>query len=426
MRLPQSIIECLSLRLIHLSTISLAIILGLLPANGAAATSQLTCTPTTLPFGATIVGQPKTLQVAMTNSGPSSITVSSMTLDDSEFSISGLTMPLVIAAGQSVDVSVNFTPASAGWKGARLTIISNASIPILRLQAGGSGVASQPVSASPASALFGQVGVGTSSTIAVVLTNTRPWNMCLTKLQTRGSGFSTSGPSFPLTLPAGKSATLNVTFTPQSSGAAAGSISISGVELTIPLAGTGSTSATGQLIINPGSTNFGNVMVGTTTTQPITLAASGASVIVSSAASSSSQFVLDGASFPLTIPPGQNLSFNVAFTPQASGNATGTLSFVSNASDAKALASLSGTGMTPQYNVSLSWSPSTSSVAGYNVYRRASSTGPYSKVNTGVNPSTAYSDGSVVSGQTYYYAATAVSSSGGESTYSTPVLVKVP
>jgi fibronectin type 3 domain-containing protein len=37
-----------------------------------------------------------------------------------------------------------------------------------------------------------------------------------------------------------------------------------------------------------------------------------------------------------------------------------------------------------------------------------------------VNPNTAYTDSTVVSGQTYYYAATSVNSSGQESALSTP------
>jgi fibronectin type 3 domain-containing protein len=37
-----------------------------------------------------------------------------------------------------------------------------------------------------------------------------------------------------------------------------------------------------------------------------------------------------------------------------------------------------------------------------------------------VNPSTAYTDSTVISGQTYYYAATSVNSSGQESALSTP------
>jgi fibronectin type 3 domain-containing protein len=129
---------------------------------------------------------------------------------------------------------------------------------------------------------------------------------------------------------------------------------------------------------------------------------------------------LDGASFPLTIAVGQSMSFNVGFTPQKSGTVSGSLTFVSNASNPLAVESLSGTGTAAQYSVNLFWNSSLSEVAGYNVYRSATATGTYSKINSALDPSTAYTDTTVVAGQTYYYEATSVTSSGQESAKSTP------
>jgi predicted phage tail protein len=190
-----------------------------------------------------------------------------------------------------------------------------------------------------------------------------------------------------------------------------------GPALTIPLAGTGT--AASQLTLTPALLSFGNVPDGTTETLPITISASGSSVTVSSASSSSAQFVLDGASFPLTIAAGQTMSFNVAFTPQSGGTVSGALSFASNASNSPALESLTGIGTVTAYSVNLSWSPS-SDVTGYNVYRSAVANGAYSKINSTLDPNTAYTDSTVVAGQTYYYAATSVNSSGQESPLSTP------
>ena len=173
------------------------------------------------------------------------------------------------------------------------------------------------------------------------------------------------------------------------------------------------------MTVAPAPLNFGDVPVGTTQTLPITMSAVGASVTVSSAGSSSSQFVLSGASFPFTIAAGQSVSFNVAFTPQSSGTISGSLSFASSASSSGTLESLTGIGTATQYSVNLSWNPS-SDVMGYNVYRSTAANGKYSKINSSVNPNTAYTDSTVVSGQTYYYAATSVNSSGQESSLSTP------
>jgi len=99
--------------------------------------------------------------------------------------------------------------------------------------------------------------------------------------------------------------------------------------------------------------------------------------------------------------------------------------FAGNARSASETAS--GAGAAVQHTVGLSWNASTSSsVAGYNVYRATSSTGTYSRINLALNPSMNYSDSTVQAGQTYYYATTAVDSSGSESGYSNKVQVVVP
>jgi chitinase len=152
------------------------------------------------------------------------------------------------------------------------------------------------------------------------------------------------------------------------------------------------------------------------------MSASGAAVIVSSDSSSNSQFILEGAAFPLTIAAGSSVTFNVAFTPTSSGAESGTLAFASNANSASGPASLSGTGTVTTYSVNLSWNAS-SDVAGYNVYRSTSATGTYAKINPSVDANTAYTDSTVVAGQTYYYEATSVNSSGQESARSTPPVV---
>ncbi len=418
MRLPQSIIQSLSVRVIHFLTLVTAIIvLGMAPARAGATASQLVCTPPNLRFGAIVTGQAETLLVTVTNTGQSSVTISGITASNPDFTTSSLSLPLVLAAGGSVDLSVTFTPPTAGWTSGTIKLSSNASNPTLVLDVMGTGASSDPVTASPSTVSFGAVPMGTSSSVPVVLTNGRSWKVTISALQTTGSPFSTSGPTFPLTLSAGQSVTVNVIFTPQLAGAAGGSVFVSGPALNLPLTGTGT--APGQLSIAPAPLNFGDVPDGSTVTLPITLSASGSSVTVSSASSSSSQFVLEGASFPFTIAAGQGVSLNVAFTPQKSGTVSGSLSFASNASDSQAVESLTGIGTATPYSVNLFWN-STPDVMGYNVYRSTNPSGTYSRINSTLDSNTAYTDSTVVSGQTYYYAATSVNSSGQESARSNP------
>lgn len=78
------------------------------------------------------------------------------------------------------------------------------------------------------------------------------------------------------------------------------------------------------------------------------------------------------------------------------------------------------------HSVSLSWQSSASSPAGYNVYRGTQATGPFAKLNSSLDTATVYMDNTVVSGQTYYYVATAVDSSGVESGHSTVAQAVIP
>lgn len=82
---------------------------------------------------------------------------------------------------------------------------------------------------------------------------------------------------------------------------------------------------------------------------------------------------------------------------------------------------VTGSGSGTTHSVDLSWIASTSpNVAGYNVYRGTVSGGPYTMLNTSLVAGTTYTDSTVQSGQTYYYVATAVDTSGNQSAYSSP------
>jgi hypothetical protein len=417
MRLPQSDLTAHFIRRFQLLTI--AVLFTGITLTSAAVGQQLTCTPSGLRFGMVDVGQTETQLASLTNAGSTSVVISSMAVSGSEFSISGLNLPLTLAAGQSVDMNVAFTPTSDGWTGGTIQFYSNASNATLGLQLAGTGVASQTLSASPTVLSFGSIATGSHATLPVTVTNLRSWKVTLSGIQTTGSEFSASGPTFPLTLNPGQSIAMSVTFAPQSAGEVGGSVFIFGGGLNIPMTGTGTAAAAGQLSVAPSPLNFGNVTIGQSATELLSLTASGGSVTIYSVSSGNSQFALDGANFPLTLTAGQSVSYDVAFAPQNVGLDSGSLSFSTNASNPVTIESLSGTGVAMIYTVNLSWNAD-QNVTGYNVYRSTSASGTFAKINSTLDPNTAYTDNSVASGQTYYYEATSVNSAGQESARSTP------
>jgi len=140
--------------------------------------------------------------------------------------------------------------------------------------------------------------------------------------------------------------------------------------------------------VSPGTLSFGNIIVGNSRSQSVTLSVTGSgSATISDATVTGAGFSLGGPSLPLTVGAGQTANFTVTFTPSATGNVIGAIAFMSSALDSPLNASLSGAGVN-SHAVSLSWTASTSqNVAGYNVYRIASPSPtppnpPYPKLNS--------------------------------------------
>jgi hypothetical protein len=281
------------------------------------------------------------------------------------------------------------------------------------------------VTVSPGSLSFGTVALGSKVTRSVVVTNLCVCVETVSSVELIGSGFLESGPSLPVQLSSGKTLTLTVTFEPVSAGNANGYLVVYPWAI-VPLTGTGGGATLDQLSVSPALLNFGSVSVGGTATDTAVLKAIGQAVTVSSVASSNSQFATPGLTLPLKIPAGQSLSIKVTFTPKAAGTASGSLTFVNNASNSHAAESVTGTATTTMPYVVLSWNRSTSAVAGYNVYRSTSRSGPFSRRNYYIDTGTKWTDRSVAAKTTYFYATTAVSPSGEESGYSNIVEVQIP
>jgi hypothetical protein len=188
------------------------------------------------------------------------------------------------------------------------------------------------------------------------------------------------------------------------------------------------TSGSGQLSVSPSTMSFGNVAVGSNTTQKGTLTASTDDVTVTSAAWNGEGYSVSGITFPVTVPSGQSVNYTVTFAPAAAGSASGSISFVSNASDTPLTETLSGSGTQSgsSHTVALSWNASTSSVVGYNIYRGSQSGGPYSRLNVSPVAETSYTDSAVADGATYYYVATSINSNSTESAYSNQAVAQIP
>src|SRR5207302_545420 len=174
----------------------------------------------------------------------------------------------------------------------------------------------------------GNVLVGSTGVQNLTLTNSGGANLTIAQASFSGAGFSISGLTFPLTLAAGQSSTLSVQFAPTTTGSASGSVSLvsnaPNSPSTIALSGTG---VQPQLSVTPATVSFGNVLVGTTGVQNLTLTNSGsAHLTIAPALVPYTTLFRSGLTFPLTLAAGQSSTFSVQFAPTATGSASGSVS----------------------------------------------------------------------------------------------------
>ncbi len=316
---------------------------------------SLTANPLSLGFARVQVGSSQTLSETLTNPGGSSVTITQATVAGTGFSLSGLSLPLTLAAGQSAMLSVVFAPQAASSANGSLSIASNASNSTVTVSLSGSGVTGGSLTASPSSLSFGSVQVGNSQPLQAIVTNSGGSSVTITQAPVAGAGFSMSGMNVPVTLAPGQSATFNATFAPQSGGSASGNVSIasnasnesggsasgnvsiasnaSNATLTVPFSGTGVTP--GSLTASPASLSFGTVQVGNSQPLQETVTNSGgSSVTITQAPVTGAGFSMSGMNVPVTLAPGQSATFNATFAPQSGGSASGNVSIASNASNA--------------------------------------------------------------------------------------------
>jgi len=401
-----------------------------LSGTGTAGTVSLTANPTSVSFTGINAGSSSTKSVTLTNSGNTSVTVSQVTVNAKDFSASGITTPLALAAGQTATLNVAFAPSASETITGNVTVsTSQGASAVIAV----SGVGVQPaLTVTPASASFGNVTVGSSSTQTMQFTNSGTGTLTITQVSVTGTGFSAGNLTLPVSLNAGQSTTFNLQFAPTSTGSATGSATIvSNVPnspTTVALSGTG-VAATLIVTVSPTSLSFGNVNTGTSSTQTVTVTNTGnANVQISSISESGAGFTLSGASTPVTLTPNQSLTFSVIFTPASAGSLTGTVTVTSNATGSPTSIALTGTGVQAStHTVSLNWTASTSTVSGYNIYRSSTSASSgFTQINTSLVTNLSYVDSGVSSSTTYYYAATAVDSGGNESDKSNVATAVIP
>ena len=316
-----------------------------------AGSGQLTSNPSNVNFGSVLVGASQTQALTLTNIGSSTLIITQATPSLVGFSLTGLSYPVILHAGNSVSCDVTFNPQSA--------VASSGSVAIefhdrwrdtatytLAVPVSGSGVASGQLTSAPTSLSFGGVAVGSNQSLSETVTNSGGSSVTISQVGSSGTGFSLSAIATPLALTPGQSTTFTVTFAPTSAGTFPGAVTLtsnaSNPSLSIPLSGTSVAAAT--LTASPTSLTYTNITLGQSSSQTETLTnTGGTSATISAVAASGTGFTVSGIATPLTLTAGQSTTFTVTFAPTSVGTFPGTATVMSNASNPSLLIPLSGT-----------------------------------------------------------------------------------
>ncbi|HET9156762.1 MAG TPA: choice-of-anchor D domain-containing protein, partial [Myxococcaceae bacterium] len=302
-----------------------------LSATGSSAPApSIAVNPTSLSFGTVTVGMPKTLSVQVQNTGTATLSVTSVTLcsgTTTRFSVSPGSV--TVAAGQSGTVNVTYTPTGATTDSGCIALTHDApnqTSPLnVNLTATGSLAPAASMDVSPTSLSFGTVMVGSPTTLDLHVQNNGTASLNVSSVALCSgttTRFSVSPAS--LTIAAGQSVTVHVTYTPTSATADSGCIALThnatnqASPLNVNVSGTGSSVATPSIALNPSGLSFGAVKTGTPKTMTVQVENNGAAALtVSSVAlcSGTPAVVTWNPGAPLTVSAGGTASLDVTYAP---------------------------------------------------------------------------------------------------------------
>jgi hypothetical protein len=179
-----------------------------------ASNQQLICDVAGLQIGEVVVGQTSSKLVTITNRGRTNLTALSAASTGAEFGLSGLDLPLTLAAGASYTFSVAFAPEKSGRFDGSISIVSEAPKQTLTIRLSGTGRAIGQLQVTPAAIDFGDARVALAATEKGQLTANGA-DVTVSSARISSEEFRLGGLSLPFTIPAGHSVPFTITFVPK-------------------------------------------------------------------------------------------------------------------------------------------------------------------------------------------------------------------
>jgi trimeric autotransporter adhesin len=349
------------------------VVLASIPLTGTGGVAAFSASPAALAFGTVGVGSNAQLVATLTNTSafagaPPALSITGS--DAAQFSLqtspnSGLPPCAALTslgAGAACTGLIVFSPTSGGAKAATLIVTgSGGAVATTVPLTGTGGVAA--FSASPNPIAFGNLGVGSASTIVVTISNTSafagpPPALSLTGTSAAEFSLQTSASlGIPAcaslsSVPGGTACSTVVRFAPTVAGAKAAMLMLGTGGPTVPISGNGLGAPT-SVSVSPSPVNFGSVGNGGSATVIVTVTNTGTSLAAppsfTVSGTNANQFAIqtptatgNPACAGLTsLSAGSACTTQIRFTPTSTGAKTATL----NVAGAVATVSLTGSGV---------------------------------------------------------------------------------
>jgi hypothetical protein len=320
--------------------------------NGAAKSSTVQLAPSGLTFADTAVGStngPQTL--VFSNTGSTAVTISSIVLSDTKDYSVTTGCGGTLAANSSCNLYVTFAPQSSGALPASITVNSSGSPTAVSSTLNGTGTTTggATLQVTPTSGHFGNVVVGTTSSITFTVTNLSAQVITL-----YGDTY-TGYPVFSLTgtcsgtLAAYSSCTLTMYFTPQQTGLQGTTLTVNSSAtdpaVQVPIDGTGVAASSGVQLA-PASLAFPGQASGTTSA-PMTATFNNngsTAVTISNVVLTDIPYFSLTNNCPTVVAAHTSCQILVYFSPVKTGDYFGTLFVYSNGTPSPVSTTLTGTG----------------------------------------------------------------------------------
>ena len=318
-----------------------------------AAAGNLSLSPGSLAFGSLVLNTTSSpMTITATNSGGVAVGLGSASVAGNGYKILSDSCGSTLAAGTSCSVQVTFSPTTAGNSTGTFSLPGAYNGPTQTVALNGSGVTPGALTFSPGQVAFGPVVVNASASQTLTMQNTGGAPVTLGAI-TASNNFGVASQCGG-TLAPNQTCMLQVSFTPSTTGAFSGLLtvqaSVTGGADTVSLSGSGV--LPGALAATPSSLSYPATVLGSSSAAQTATFRNTGGVTVPLAAPqvSSSDYHIVSNGCGASLDPNATCAVSVVFSPAAAGDRGGTLTLPGSASGGPvARVGLDGTGLAPAH-----------------------------------------------------------------------------